>query len=59
MLVCMKFHEGILKGYRADMTISQNLLFSKGHNSKNMQSRVRVLVLCMLSHVALHLCKVS
>ena len=47
--------------YRADRTISQNLLFSisKGHNSKNMQSRVTVLALCMSSHVALHLCKVS
>ena len=47
--------------YRADITISQNLLFSisKGHNSKNTQSRVTVLALCTSSHVALHLCKVS
>ena len=47
--------------YRADTTISQKLLFSisKGHNSKNMQSRVTVLALCTSSHVALHLCKVS
>ena len=47
--------------YRADTTISQNLLFSisKGHNSKNMQSTVTALALCMSSHVALHLCKVS
>ena len=46
---------------RADTTISQNPLFSisKGHNSKNTQSRVTVLVLCMSSYVALHLCKVS
>ena len=44
-----------------DTTISQNLLFSfsKGHNSKNTQSRVAVLALCTSSHVALHLCKVS
>ena len=50
-----------IKSYRADTTISQNLLFSisKGHNSKNTQSRVTVLALCMSSHVALHLCKVS
>ena len=43
------------------MTISHNLLFSisKGHNSKNTQSRVTVLALCTLSHVALHLYKVS
>ena len=48
--------------YRADTTISQNLLFSisKDHNSKNMQSRVTILALCTSSHhVALHLCKVS
>ena len=47
--------------YRADKTILQNLLFSisKGHNSKNTQSRVKVLALCMSSHVALHLYKVS
>ena len=47
--------------YRADTTISQNLLFSisKGHNFKNTQSRVTVLVLCTSSHVALHLCKNS
>ena len=47
--------------YRADTTISQNLLFSisKDHNSKNTQSRVTVLALCTSSHVALHLCKVS
>ena len=47
--------------YRADTTITQNLLFSisKGHNSKNTQSRVTDLALCTSSHVALHLCKVS
>ena len=47
--------------YRADTTVSQNLLFSisKGHNSKNKQSTVWVLALCTSSHVALHLCKVS
>ena len=59
--ICVKFHVGIFLSYRADTTILQNQLFSisKGHNSKNMQSRVTVLVLCTLSHVALHLCKVS
>ena len=72
--ICMKFHEGILnvflitertrpyrKIYYFQTTISQNLLFSisKGHNSKNTQSRVTVLALCTSSHVALHLCKVS
>ena len=47
--------------YRADTTISQNLLFwiSKGHNYKNTQSRITVLALCTSSRVALHLCKVS
>ena len=47
--------------YRADTTISQNLLFSisKGRNSKNTQSRVTVLALYTSTHVALHLCKVS
>ena len=47
--------------YRADTTISQNLLFSisKGHNSKKTQSRFRVLALCTSSHVALYFCKVS
>ena len=47
--------------YRADTTISQSLLFSisKGHNSKNAQSRVMVLTLCISSHNALYLCKVS
>ena len=41
--------------------MSQNLLFSisKGHNSKNTQSRVTVLALCTSSHVDLQLCKVS
>ena len=62
--ICMRFHDGILNvflNYRADMTISQNLLFSisKGHISKNTQSRATVLALCTSSHVALHLCKVS
>ena len=47
--------------YRADTTISQNLLFliSKGNNSKNTQSGVTALALCTSSHVALHLCKIS
>ena len=58
--VSCRYLEWVLS-YRADMTISQNLLFSisKDHNPKNMQSRVTVLVLCTLSHFALHLCKVS
>ena len=54
--IYMKFHEGTLTvffSYRADTTISQNLLFSvsKGHNPKNTQSRVTVLALCTSSHV--------
>ena len=58
--VSWRYLESFLS-YRADTTISQNLLFSisKGHNSKNTQSRVMVLALCTLSHVALHLCKIS
>ena len=58
--VSWRYFERFLS-YRADTTISQNLLFSisKGHNSKNTQSRVTVLVLCTSSHVPLHLCKVS
>ena len=58
--VSLRYLERFLS-YRADTTISQNLLFSisKGHNSKNTQSRVTVLALCTSSHVALHLCKVS
>ena len=58
--VSWRYLESFLS-YRADTTISQNLLFSisKGHNSKNTQSRVMVLALCTSSHVALHLCKVS
>ena len=55
--ICRKLHEGILNvflSYRADTTISQNLLFSisKGCNSENTQSRVTVLVLyiCIKFH---------
>ena len=43
--------------YRADTTISQNLLISisKGHNSNNTQSRVMVLALCT-SSMLLYIC---
>ena len=58
--VSWRYFERFLS-YRADTTISQNLLFSisKGHNSKNMQSIVTVLAFCTSYHVALHLCKDS
>ena len=61
--VSWRYFERFLS-YRADTTIWQNLLFSisKGHNSKNTQSRVTVfktLAFCTSSHVALHLCTVS
>ena len=42
-----------------DHIAKSTISISKGHNSKNTQSRVTVLVLCTSSHLALHLCKVS
>ena len=50
----VKVNQDILNSsYRADTTRMQILLFSvsKGHNSKNTQSRVMVLVFCRSSHV--------
>ena len=48
--ICFKFHEDIFKrflSYRADTIKWQGLLFSvsKGHNSKNRQSRAIVLMM--------------
>ena len=62
--ICMKFHDGILNGFivtERTRAYRKNLLFSisKGHNSKNTQSRVTNLALCTSSHFALHMCKVS
>ena len=51
----MKFHHDILNGFRVTERTRLECKFcyfpSKGNNSKNIQSRVTVLVFCMSSHV--------
>ena len=60
LLICIKFHENISKGFRA----IEGLLFpysgfSKGHNSVKTVGKIMVLVFCILSDLALYLYKVS
>ena len=62
--ICMKFHEGTVNGFCVtERTRPYRKIyyfqFQRAITKKNTQSRVTVLALCMLSHVALHLCKVS
>ena len=54
--ICIKFHENISKGFRLLFPYSG---FSKGHNSVKTVGTVMVLVLCISSHHALYLYKVS
>ena len=53
--IYMKFHEGILNGFKvtewAPFCLRHYLQSSKGHNSKCINTRVMVLVFCMLSNV--------
>ena len=51
---CMKFHEVILNGFQVLERIrilSQKLILTKGHNSKNIYPKVIVLALCTSSNV--------
>ena len=59
--ICVKFHENILNGF--DVTErtrvcgrNGNIKCSKGNNSKSMQSKVTVPVLCTSSHGAYNMC---
>ena len=62
--ICMKFCEYILnsfKVYRADTNLSRNcyLKSSKGRNSKSINTKVMVLVLCMSPYIGQYLYEVS
>ena len=55
--ICIKFQENISNSFQVT---EQTHYFqcSKGHNSKSMLSRIRVVLFCTLSHDALHLCEI-
>ena len=53
--ICVKFHKDALNGFevteRTRFCLRNCLQSSKGHNSKSINIRVMVLVLCTLSNV--------
>ena len=56
----MKFQENILNGFQViEGTQNYHCRISKGNNSKNVWTRVTVLVLCMQSDDALYFYEVS
>ena len=62
--ICIKFQENISNSFQVTEWIKvhyRNHYFqsSKGHNSKSKLITVTVLVFCISSHDALHLCEVS
>ena len=60
LYICIKFHENILKSFRAiDGLLFPYSGFLKGHNSVKTVGRVMVLVLCILPDLALYLYKIS
>ena len=58
--ILIKFHENILKGFRAIAGLVFLFSeFSKGHNSLKNVGRVMILDLCISSDHPLYLCKAS
>ena len=52
--ISMKFHDNILDGFQViEWTQNYHSLISKGNKSKNVQTRVIVLVVCTFSDDAL------
>ena len=47
--VCVKFHENMSSGFKV-MERTRKLLHTAGNNSKSRKFRVKVHVLCTLSH---------
>ena len=60
LYMSIKFHENILNGFQVIQgTQNYHCRISKGNNSKNVLTRVTVLVLCTLSDDALYFYEVS
>ena len=60
LYISMKFNDDILNCFQViEWTGNYYFLISKGNNSKNIQKRVMVLVVCMLSDYALYFYEVS
>ena len=60
LYMSMKFHENILNGFQVvEGTQNYDCRISQGNNSKNVLTRVMVLVLCTLSDDALYFYEVS
>ena len=57
--ICVKFHHNIINGIEVTERKLLFEKFKKGHNAKIIQARIIVLVLCILTHDVLYLCKVS
>ena len=58
--ISMKFHENILNGFQViEQTQNCHCQISKGNNSKNVQTRVAVLLVCTLSYNSLYVYEVS
>ena len=56
----MKFHDNFLNGFQViEETKNYHCQISKENNSKNVLTRVTVLVLCTSSDAALYFCEVS
>ena len=56
--ICMKFHEDILNGFKVTECTrfclrNCYLQSSKGHNSKSLNTRVMILVFCMLVNICM------
>ena len=60
LYISMKFHESTLNVFfKIERTRNYHCRFSKGNNSKSIQSRITVLVLCTLPDDAQYFYKVS
>ena len=55
LYISMKFHQNILNSFQViEWTRNYHCQISNGNNSKNVLTRVMVLVVCMLSNDALY-----
>ena len=60
LYISMKFHEHMLNGFQViERTRNDHCQISKGNNSKNVLTRVMVLMVCTLSGDALYFYEVS
>ena len=57
--ICVKVHQNIINGIQVTERKLLLEMFKKGHSAKIIHARVIVLVLCILTHDVLFLCKVS